>query len=112
MQNNTFSFQFPFFSGKEMFALQRVPLKSGPWSWPIQVRSDWAQQGARSLGSCPPKSLSRPTPSRGGSGTGGEKQTHGKILEVFDRDLQKPFSRHRVDLQRRETEAEQTGKVN
>lgn len=34
------------------------------------------------------------------------KQTHGKLLEAFDHDLQRPLLTHNVDLQLRETEVQ------
>lgn len=43
----------------------------------------WTQRGVWSLGGCPPKSLSRPAPSRRGSGAGAEKTNTWKNTQGF-----------------------------
>lgn len=75
-----------------MFALQgffeEQPSGPGPSRLGVPAApASSAESGRR----CPPQPLSRPAPSRRGSGAGEEKTNIGKILKAFDRGLQRPF---------------------
>ena len=86
-----FHFNFPSFQERKCLHFKGFLWRAASGPGPSRLGVPRPQRGVQSLGGCPPQPLSRPPPSRRGSGAGEEKTNIGKILEAFDRGLQRPF---------------------